>query len=312
MGQKKQEQVKEKEPPVPSEPYSPLYLLNTPPQEISTSMSNIIFKRKEKIFSLYDKLKDIQSGTTGSVCKVLHKDNLTFRALKIIKIKDKPKLLSEAKREIACLKNLEHPNIERIFEYSEEVNDTIYIVIELIKGKELLSKLNEVTYFKEQQAAVIMQQLFSAMKLTHDSGIIHRDIKAENILILDDAKLFIKLIDYGSVEILKTMDQKANEKVGTPSQIPPEILNGEEYDFSCDMWSLGILLYLLLSGKKPFTGGNEEEIYNAIKTQEPEFKEKVWERISEEAKELINCLLIKNKKKSININQALNSKRINI
>lgn len=291
--------------PIPPLPYTPLYLLNTPPQEISTSLSNIIFKTKN-IFVAYDKSKVIESGTTGSVCRAIHKETTTIRALKEVKIKDNPKLLSEAKREIACLKNLEHPNIERIFEYSEKDNDTIYIAIELITGKELFSKLAS-SYFKEPEAAVIMQQLFSAIKLTHDSGIIHRDIKAENILIQDEKTLFIKLIDYGSVEILKKFDQKATQKVGTPSYIPPEILNGEEYDFSCDMWSLGVLMYFLLCGKKPFTGASEEEIYKNIKNQSLEFKEKVWEKISNDAKELIKCLLVKNKKKRININQALSS-----
>lgn len=290
-----------------AEPFKNLYYLNTPPQEINPSSSNVVFKSNEDVNKTYTMLKNIQSGTTGQVSKVLQKDTSIMRALKTIKIKDSPKLLEEATREIAILKNLDHPNIEKVYEYFELENNVFNIVTELVNGVELFDKIARNKTFREQDAAVIMYQLFSSIKFLHDYGIIHRDIKPENIIIQDEENLFIKLIDYGSCEVLTESKQTGTQKVGTPSYIAPEILNGEEYDYSCDMWSLGVIMYFLLSGQKPFQGISEEELYNAIKTAEPTFQENAWQSVSEEAKNLIKSLLIKKKKKRININQALNS-----
>ena len=292
------------------EPFKNLYFLNDSPQEIYSSYSNVVFKLKGDVYDNYTKLKDIQSGTTGSVSKVLHKQLNIQRAVKYINIKDNPKLLNEAKREIAILKNLDHPNIEKIYEYYEKENDCINIVMELIDGQELFSKLMKINHFSEKQTAIIMYQIFSSIKYCHENGIIHRDIKAENILVQDSLNLFVKIIDFGSCEILTKSKLTSTYKVGSPSYIAPEVLNGEEYDYCCDIWSLGVLMYYLLSGNKPFTGNTEEEIYKAIKTNELKFKDVIWESISNEAKELIKSMLVKNKKKRINIDQALNSEWI--
>ena len=289
------------------EQFKNLYFLNDPPQEIYSSSSNVIFKLSNDVYDTYTKLKDIQSGTTGSVSKVLHKESNIQRALKYINIKDNPKLLNEAKREISILKNLDHPNIEKIFEYYEKENDNINIIMELVDGQELFSKLMKENHFSEKQTAIIMYQIFSSIKYCHDNGIIHRDIKAENIIIQDELNLFVKLIDFGSCEILTNTKLTSTYKVGSPSYIAPEILNGEEYDYCCDIWSLGVLMYYLLCGNKPFKGNTEEETYKAIKTKDLKFKDKIWDNISDEAKNLIKSMLVKNKKKRININQVLNS-----
>ena len=290
-----------------NEPFKCSYFLNDSPQEIYSSSSNVIFKLTTDVYDTYTQLKDIQSGTTGSVSKILHKDLGIQRALKHINVKDNSKLLNEAKREISILKNLDHPNIEKIYEFYEKENDSINIVMELIDGKELFDHLVKINHFTEQQTAIIMYQIFSSIKHCHDNGIIHRDIKAENIIIQNEKHLFVKLIDFGSCEILTNNKLTSNYKVGSPSYIAPEILNGEEYDYCCDIWSLGVLMYYLLCGNKPFVGNSEEEIYKAIKTKELKFKDKIWESISDEAKNLIKSMLVKNKKKRININQALHS-----
>ena len=290
-----------------NEQYKNLYFLNDSPQEIYSSSSNIIFKLTSDVYDNYTKLKDIQSGTTGSVSKILHKELNIQRALKYINIKDNQKLLGEAKKEISILKNLDHPNIEKIYEYYEKENESINIIMELVDGQELFSKLMKESRFSEQNAAIIMYQIFSSIKYCHDNGIIHRDIKAENIIVQDEKNLFVKLIDFGSCEILTANKLTSTYKVGSPSYIAPEILNGEEYDYSCDIWSLGVLMYYLICGNKPFTGNTEEEIYKAIKSNELKFKDKVWDNISNEAKNLIKNMLVKNKKKRININQALYS-----
>ena len=208
------------------------------------------------------------------------------------------------------MKNLDHPNIEKIYEYYEKENENINIVMELVDGKELFDKLISIKYFTEEQTAIIMYQIISSIKYCHDNGIIHRDIKAENIIIKDEQHLFVKLIDFGSCEILTKTKLTSTTKIGTPSYIAPEILNGEEYDYCCDIWSLGVLMYYLLCGNKPFTGNTEEDIYKAVKAADLKFKDKIWDNISDDAKNLIKSMLVKNKKKRININQVLNSEWI--
>ena len=130
-----------------NEQYKNLYFLNDSPQEIYSSSSNVIFKLTSDVYDTYTKLKDIQSGTTGSVSKILHKELNIQRALKYINIKHNQKLLGEAKKEISILKNLDHPNIEKIYEYYEKENESINIIMELFDGQEHFSKLMKETYF---------------------------------------------------------------------------------------------------------------------------------------------------------------------
>ena len=120
-----------------NEQYQNLYFLNDSPQEIYSSSSNIIFKLTSDVYDNYTKLKDIQSGTTGSVSKILHKELNIQRALKYINTKNNQKLLGEAKKEISILKSLDHPNIEKIYEYYEKENESINIIMELVDGQEL-------------------------------------------------------------------------------------------------------------------------------------------------------------------------------
>ena len=152
-----------------------------------------------------------------------------------------------------------------------------------------------------------MLQLFSCIKMIHNNGIVHRDIKPENIIIIDEKNLYIKLIDFGSCEIFSEGNKETNRRLGTPSYVSPEIINGEKYSYECDIWAMGILMYFLLSGKVPFDGFNQNDIFNSIKNKKISFDDEIWNNISLDAKNLIKCLLIKDKNKRININQILES-----
>ena len=143
--------------------------------------------------------------------------------------------------------------------------------------------------------------------MTHDNGIAHRDIKPENIIIIDEKNLYIKLIDYGSCEIFSENNKETNRRLGTPSYVSPEIINGQNYNYECDIWAMGILMYFLLAGNLPFDGISQNDIFNSIKNKKISFDELVWDDISFDAKNLIECLLIKDKNKRININQILES-----
>ena len=209
-------------------------------------------------------------------------------------------------KEINILKSLDHPNIIKVFEfYSSE--KYIYIINELCTGGELFDKIVDVKYFSESAACNIMRQLLSAVAYCHEKGIIHRDLKPENILIesseeKDKEYFHIKVIDFGTCEILKK--KKLTEQIGTSFYIAPEVLkNG--YNEKCDLWSCGIILYILLCGSPPFYGKSEKEIFKKILDGNFTFRHKIWNKVSSEAKNLVLKLLQVNPTKRLSAKEAL-------
>ena len=209
-------------------------------------------------------------------------------------------------KEINILKNLDHPNIIKVYEfYSSE--KYVYIINELCTGGELFDKIVDVKHFSESAACNIMRQLLSAVAYCHENGVIHRDLKPENILIESseekDKEFFqIKVIDFGTCEILKK--KKLTEQIGTSFYIAPEVLkNG--YNEKCDLWSCGVILYILLCGSPPFYGKNEKEIFRKILDGNFTFRHKIWNKISTEAKNLVLKLLQVNPAKRLSAQDAL-------
>ena len=214
---------------------------------------------------------------------------------------------SEIIKQINILKTLDHPNIIKIYEFYS-TDKYIYIINELCTGGELFNKIVEVKYFTESTACFVMRQLLSAVAYCHDKGVIHRDLKPENILIEDSAEknkeyFNIKIIDFGTCELLKK--KKLTEQIGTSFYIAPEVLkNG--YNEKCDLWSCGVILYILLCGSPPFYGKSEKEIFQKILDGNVDFnKNKIWLKISDEAKNLVTKLLEMDPKKRISASEAL-------
>ena len=227
--------------------------------------------------------------------------------MKIIKFKSSSEgIISTISKEINILKSLDHPNIIKVYEFYK-TEKYIYIINELCTGGELFDKIVEVKYFSEDVARNIMRQLFSAVEYCHEKGVIHRDLKPENILIESseekDRDFFhIKIIDFGTCEILKK--NKLTEQIGTSFYIAPEVLkNG--YNEKCDLWSCGIILYILLCGSPPFYGKNEKEIFSKILEGNFTFKHKIWNKISYEGKNLVKKLLELNPDKRLSAKEAL-------
>jgi len=227
--------------------------------------------------------------------------------MKIIQCKSSTENHSSAiNKEINILKDLDHPNILKVYEfYSSE--KYIYIINELCTGGELFDKIVDVKYFSESVACNIMRQLLSAVAYCHEKGVIHRDLKPENILIESseekDKEFFhIKVIDFGTCEILKK--KKLTEQIGTSFYIAPEVLkNG--YNEKCDLWSCGVILYILLCGSPPFYGKNEKEIFKKILDGNFSFRHKIWNKISTEGKNLVLKLLQVNPMKRLSAQEAL-------
>ena len=259
------------------------------------------------LYSNYELCNYLGKGGFGRVYKVRHKLSNQYRAMKIIQCKSSSEHHSlTINKEINILKNLDHPNIIKVYEfYSSE--KYVYIINELCTGGELFDKIVDVKHFSELVACNIMRQLFSAVAYCHENGVIHRDLKPENILIENseekDKDFFhIKVIDFGTCEILKK--KKLTEQIGTSFYIAPEVLkNG--YNEKCDLWSCGVILYILLCGSPPFYGKNEKEIFRKILDGNFTFRHKIWNKISNEAKNLVLKLLQVNPTKRISAKEAL-------
>jgi calcium-dependent protein kinase len=259
------------------------------------------------LYSNYELCNYIGKGGFGRVYKVRHKLSNQYRAMKIIQCKSTSENHSIAiNKEINILKNLDHPNIIKVYEfYSSE--KYVYIINELCTGGELFDKIVDVKHFSESAACNIMRQLLSAVAYCHENGVIHRDLKPENILIESseekDKEFFqIKVIDFGTCEILKK--KKLTEQIGTSFYIAPEVLkNG--YNEKCDLWSCGVILYILLCGSPPFYGKNEKEIFRKILDGNFTFRHKIWNKISTEAKNLVLKLLQVNPAKRLSAQDAL-------
>ncbi|PFH36004.1 calcium-dependent protein kinase CDPK2A [Besnoitia besnoiti] len=241
-------------------------------------------------------------GTYGSVSKARKKDTGQMRAVKTIS-KSQVKNLERFRQEIAIMKELDHPNVIKLFETFED-HRNIYLVMELCTGGELFDRIISEGRLTEKHAAVLMKQMFSAVHYLHTNNIMHRDLKPENFLFLDPARDSpLKIIDFGLSCRFKK-GEFVSTKAGTPYYVAPQVLQGK-YDYRCDAWSLGVILYILLCGYPPFYGETDAEVLTKVKAGVFSFSGPEWKRVSEEAKDLI-CQLIKiNPQERFTTEQAL-------
>lgn len=207
--------------------------------------------------------------------------------------------------EIAILSKLDHPNILKLYEvYSDEKR--YYIVTELCKGGELFDEILKKGVFTEKEAANIIQQILQAVSYFHDLNVVHRDIKPENVLIDKELNNTLKIIDFGTSIQIKENELLTNTH-GTSYYIAPEVLN-KKYNKKCDVWSVGVIMYILLSGKPPFDGANDQEITDNVKIGTFHMKDKIWKDISQDAKSLIKAMLTFDPSQRVSAREALKHK----
>lgn len=255
-----------------------------------------VCKVKGALTDNYFVKKELGSGSYGKVFQVKHKTSGETRACKQLAIKQIQNY-EKFMLEINILSKMDHPNIIKLYEVYEDKR-YVYLVMEECTGGELfdkiIDKLQNDTIFTEREAAKIFKQLISAIAYCHKESICHRDLKPENLLLVnknDDSP--VKIIDFGLSNIFKDKsgsDIKMTTKVGTAYYVSPEVLSGN-YDEKCDIWSSGVILYILLCGDPPFNGPNDNEIYRKIKQKKFAYTNPIWKNISDQAKDLINLML---------------------
>ena len=270
--------------------------------KLKFNKSNFVCYKKSKINEEYLLGETMGQGAFGTVRKAIHKVTGQERAIKILKKRqqDERKLFLE----VNILSKLTHPNIMEIYEFYED-KANFYIVSELCKGGELFDKITEKGCFKEAEACPIMLQLVFAICYSHSNNIVHRDLKPENIMLEDIGKnnLLIKLIDWGGARYF-SKNKKMSTIKGTPYYIAPEVIK-EVYDEKCDIWSIGVIFYVLLCGYPPFNGDTDVEIMKNVQRGKFAFPEEEWDVISNDAKDLITKMLTYEPSKRISAKEIL-------
>lgn len=218
--------------------------------------------------------------------------------------------LEALETEINILRQLQHPHIVALKEVVATSTYT-YIVMELLSGGELFNRIVEKSCFPESEAKSLFAQIMLSMEYLHSLNIVHRDVKPENILYICTGGNDIKLIDFGYAGVWAT-DKPLTGLCGTPDYVAPEVLTwyededqGTPYGKGSDMWSLGVLLYVILSGCSPFSGDDEEQLLKLVQEAKYEFYENEWQGISAEAKDLIRRLLVVDPGKRLTMEQVI-------
>ena len=280
--------------------------------ESCISISNKLFidEINDSPSKKYEILSKLGSGSFGNVYLARNKFTDEKVALKQIK-KSSANLLSdgEIKDEIEILKNLDHPDIVRIIESFNTKNSYI-LITEYCEGGELFDQVKN--QLSETQIAVIFRQLLSGLAYLHSNNVVHRDLKLENILIHEIEKskttgedLFnIKIIDFGTARIFDK-NRKPQSIVGSSYYIAPEVLR-QKYNKECDLWSVGVILYMFIVGHAPFDGCDDEEITNNIHRGVYRKNDRRWIKASKEVKDLIQKLLTYRPSQRLTAMQALN------
>jgi len=237
-------------------------------------------------------------------------------AIKFIEKKfvDKQDLVLLA-REIDIMKKVHHPNILRLIEVFE-TEDVIALVMELVNGGELFYKIVEKGNYSEEDAAKIVRQMIQGVEYLHEKGIAHRDLKPENLLCSSDDRpeyqpFRVVIADFGLSKIFDS-ENPLETSCGTPDYVAPEVITAEgTYDKSVDMWSAGVITYVLLCGFSPFLSSTQTGLFEKIIKVEYDFPEPEWTNISESAKDFIRHLLIKEPEKRFNAKQCLSHPWLN-
>lgn len=253
--------------------------------------------------------KEIGHGHYGVVRKCMDRETKVWYAIKSIR-KSKVGKIEVLKREVALLKECEHPNIIQLVEVHED-QKYLHLITELCTGGELFDRIIEKTqsdegHFSERDAADLVRCILDAIAYCHDQkGIVHRDLKPENFLFSSEEEdAVIKIIDFG---LSRHDDVKAgimNTKVGTPYYVAPEVLN-REYTKNCDIWSIGVITYILLCGYPPFYGDTDNQIFDSVRTGRFDFPSPDWDDTSKEAKNFIGRMLKRDPTQRLGAAEAL-------
>ncbi|NWH81331.1 MYLK3 kinase, partial [Piaya cayana] len=248
-------------------------------------------------------------GRFGQVHKCMEISTGLSLAAKIIKVKG-AKEREEVKNEINIMNQLNHVNLIQLYDAFEAKNN-ITLIMEYLGGGELFDRITDENYsLTELDAILFTKQICEGVRYLHQHYILHLDLKPENILCVNRSGNQIKIIDFGLARRYKPRE-KLKVNFGTPEFLAPEVVNYDFVSFPTDMWSVGVITYMLLSGLSPFLGETDAETMNYVVNCNWDFDAEAFEQLSEEAKDFISRLLVKEKSCRMSATQCLKHEWLN-
>uniref|UniRef100_A0A8C7FH61 Myosin light chain kinase, smooth muscle n=1 Tax=Oncorhynchus kisutch TaxID=8019 RepID=A0A8C7FH61_ONCKI len=247
-----------------------------------------------KVKDLYDVEERLGTGKFGQVFKLLEKATKKHWAGKFIKAYS-AKEKDNVRQEIAIMNSLHHPKLVQCIDAFEGKSD-IVMVLEMISGGELFERIIDEDFeLTEREVIRYMLQIVDGVHYIHKQGIVHLDLKPENIMCVNKTGSTIKLIDFG---LARRLENSGTLKVlfGTPEFVAPEVINYEAISYPTDMWSIGVICYILVSGLSPFMGDNDNETLSNVTSATWDFEDDAFDEISDHAKDFITMLLKKDMK----------------
>ncbi|KAH9254473.1 hypothetical protein BASA81_007586 [Batrachochytrium salamandrivorans] len=277
------------------------------------------FETREPVVLIKENFQDIRdyydlgansalgSGMSGVVKRVTRKsDGKQFAMKTILLDRLSPKQLHALRNEVDILKILDHPHISKLYETYTEPGVCVRLVIELCEGGELFDRLHQRKRFSESWVQKLVYKMVGVLSYLHENHIAHRDLKLENWLFRtreDDDE--IVLIDFGLSHKYRVREHM-RKKVGTSYYVAPEVLKGDYMGVQADIWSLGVIVYMLLGGCAPYDGKDDEEILRHVSQgKRPNYETGAWRKISNEGKHFIQSMLMVDPDRRITAELAL-------
>ncbi|CAN0238841.1 unnamed protein product [Pylaiella littoralis] len=248
---------------------------------------------KDSCQKYYNLTRVLGKGSFATVKLAVRKEDGTKWAVKVV---EKVALSQEdeeaLQNEVQILEAMDHPNIVRLHQVFDSQN-CLYMVMELCTGGELFDRIVMKDHYTENEARDCIIQMTKAILYCHQNGIVHRDLKPENLLYsdFDEESAVLKLADFGLAKLCSE-SAMLNTACGTPGYVAPEILESRPYGKEVDMWSVGVIAYILLCGFPPFYDENSAAMFRAIKAGEYDFPTPFWDDVEPGAKDMIRCLLV--------------------
>ncbi|XP_060630871.2 myosin light chain kinase, smooth muscle isoform X2 [Anolis sagrei] len=272
-------------------------------KETEVDYRTVTINTEQKVTEFYNIEEKLGSGKFGQVFRIVEKKTGKVWAGKFFKAysaKDKENI----RQEIGIMNCLHHPKLVQCVDAFEE-KANIVMVLELVSGGELFERIIDEDFeLTERECIKYMKQISEGVQYIHKQAIVHLDLKPENIMCVNKTGTSIKLIDFG---LARRLENTGSLKVlfGTPEFVAPEVINYEPIGYATDMWSIGVICYILVSGLSPFMGDNDNETLANVTSATWDFDDEAFDEISDDAKDFISNLLKKDMKDRLDCTQCL-------
>ncbi|XP_065096182.1 myosin light chain kinase, smooth muscle [Paramisgurnus dabryanus] len=272
-------------------------------EEKEPEYRDVEIKKDCSVKDFYDIEDRLGTGKFGQVFKLVEKSTKKVWAGKFIKAFSQ-KEKENVKQEIGIMNSLHHPKLVQCVDAFQGKSDMV-MVLEMISGGELFERIVDEDFeLTEREVIKYMLQIIDGVQFIHKQGIVHLDLKPENIMCINKTGSKIKLIDFG---LARRLEDSGTLKVlfGTPEFVAPEVINYEVISYPTDMWSIGVICYILVSGLSPFMGDNDNETLANVTSATWDFEDEAFDEISDQAKDFISSLLKKDMRARLTCAQCL-------